>query len=63
MDDSDLKIACSNCGLGLKMYSLCGSRVPLNIPHFKNFIATINFYTHPINVPGIFSCHMHILGE
>ena len=42
------------------MYSLCGSRVPLNIPHFKNFAATINFYTHPINVPGIFSCHMHI---
>ena len=42
------------------MYSLCGSRVPLNILHFKNFATTINFYTHPINVPGIFSCHMHI---
>ena len=32
----------------------------LNIPHFKNFAATINFYTHPINVAGIFFCHMHI---
>ena len=42
------------------MYSFCGSRVPLNIPNFKNFAAPINFYTHPINVPGIFSCHMHI---
>ena len=42
------------------MYSLWGSRVPLNIPDFKNFAATINFYTHPINVPGIFACHMHI---
>ena len=46
--------------LGLKIYSLWGSRVPLNIPHLKNFAATINVYTHPINVPGIFSCHMHI---
>ena len=46
--------------LGLKMYSLWSSRVPLNIPHFKNIAATINLYTHPINVPGIFSCHMHI---
>ena len=46
--------------LGLIIYSLCGSRVPLNIPHFKNFAATINFYTHPINVPGIFPCHIHI---
>ena len=46
--------------LGLKMYSLCGSRVYLNIPHFKIFAAKINFYTHPINVLGIFSCHMHI---
>ena len=42
------------------MYSLGGSRVPLNIPYFINFAATINFYTHSINVPGIFSCHMHI---
>ena len=60
MDDSDLKIVYGNCGLvfnnlGLKMYSMCGSRVPLKIPHFKNFAATINFYTHPINVPWIFS--------
>ena len=46
--------------LGLKMYNLWGFRVPLNIPHFKNFAATINFYSLPINVPGIFSCHMHI---
>ena len=34
--------------------------VPLNISHLKNFAATINFYTHPINVSGIFSNHMHI---
>ena len=65
MDNSDLKIAYSNCGLGfnnlrLKLYSLGGSRVSLNIPHFKKCAATINFYTHPINVPGIFSCRMHI---
>ena len=41
---------------GLKMYSLWGSRVPLNIPFFTNFAATINFYTHP----GIISCYVHI---
>ena len=41
--------------LGLKIYSPWGSRVPLNIPHFRNFAATINVYTHPIYVPGIFS--------
>ena len=64
MDDSDLNIVHSNCGvfnhMGLNLYSLCGSRVLLNIPHFSNVAATINFYTHPINVPGIFSCYMHI---
>ena len=42
------------------MYSLCGSRAPLNIPHFKSSAAMINLYTHPINVPGIFYCQMHI---
>ena len=65
MDDSDSKFFNTNCGLvfnnlGLKMYSLWGSRVPLNIPHLKNFAATINFYTHHINVSGIFPCHIHI---
>ena len=34
-----------------------GSRVPLNIPHFMDFDATVKFYAHPINVIGIFSCH------
>ena len=42
------------------MYGLWGLRVPLNIPHFKNYAATINCYTQPINVTGIFPCHMHI---
>ena len=32
----------------------------MNIPHFKNVAAKINFYTHPINVLEIFSCHMQI---
>ena len=34
-----------------------GSRVPLNIPHFRDFAATVKFYTHPNDVLGIFSCH------
>ena len=42
------------------MYSLWGWRVPLNSHHFKSFAATIYFYTHPSNVPGIFFCHIHI---
>ena len=65
MEDSDLELFISIVvwvfnSLGLKMYSLCGSMVPLNISHLENFAAMINFYTYPINVPGIFSCHMHI---
>ena len=35
------------------MYSLWGSRVPLNIPHFKYFAASGNFYTHTNNVLDI----------
>ena len=31
-----------------------GSRVPLNIPHFRDFAATVKFYTHPNDVLGIF---------
>ena len=46
-----------------------GSRVPLNIPHFRDFAATVKFYTHPNDVLGIFSCHndnsnlCHFLGQ
>ena len=46
-----------------------GSRVPLNIPHFWNFAATVKFYTHPKDDLGIFSCHnnhshlYHFLGQ
>ena len=40
------------------MYCLCGSTVPLNIPHFKNFAATINFYTHPINDISLSYAHI-----
>ena len=36
-----------------------GLEVLLNIPHFKYFAATRNFYTH-IDNAGIFSCHIHI---
>ena len=36
------------------MYSLWGSTVPLNIPHFKYFAASAIFYTHPNNVLEIF---------
>ena len=34
-----------------------GSRVPLNIPHFMDFAATVKLYTHANDVLGIFSCH------
>ena len=34
-----------------------GSRVPLNIPHFRDFAATVKFYTHPNDVLEILSCH------
>ena len=46
-----------------------GSKVPLNIPHFKDFAATVKFYTHPNDILGIFSCHnnnsdlCHFLGQ
>ena len=40
------------------MYGFGGSMVPLNIPHFKNFAATINLYNHPNNAPRIFPCHI-----
>ena len=46
-----------------------GSSVPLNIPHFRDFAATVKFYTHPNDVPGIFSWHnnnsdlSHFLGQ
>ena len=46
-----------------------GSRVPLNIPHFRDFAATVKSYTHPNNVLGIFFCHnnnsdlCHFLGQ
>ena len=52
----------------LKMHYL-GSRVPLNIPHFRDFAATVKFYTHPNDILGIFSCHnnnsdlCHFLGQ
>ena len=36
------------------MYSILGSRVPLNIPHLKYFAASGNLYTHPNNVLEIF---------
>ena len=32
--------------------------VPLNIPHFKNFAATINLYNYPNNALRIFPCHI-----
>ena len=40
------------------MYSFGGSMVPLNIPHSKNFAATINLYNHPNNAPRKFPCHI-----
>ena len=46
-----------------------GSRVPLNVPHFRDFAATVKFYTHPNDVLGIFSHHnnnsdlCHFLGQ
>ena len=46
-----------------------GSRVPLNIPYFRDFAATVKLYTHPNDALGIFSCHnnnsdlCHLLGQ
>ena len=46
-----------------------GSRVPLNIPHFRDFAATVKIYTHHNDVQGIFFCHndntdlCHFLGQ
>ena len=40
------------------MYSSGCSMVPLNIPQFKNFAATINLYNHPNNAPSVFPYHI-----
>ena len=38
-----------------------GSRLPLNISHFRDFAATVKFYTHPNDVLGIFPSHNNLM--